>query len=49
MRMIWLGFLVCYNNPGERRLSQDRCSRNREEEMPVCGTARTGQLFGGVG
>uniref|UniRef100_A0A9L0R1Q1 Peflin n=1 Tax=Equus caballus TaxID=9796 RepID=A0A9L0R1Q1_HORSE len=33
--------------PGERRLSQDRCSRNREEEMPVCGTARTGQLFGG--
>lgn len=45
VRMMQLGFLVCYNGPGERYLNQGRCERNKEEEeIPVCGTDRTGQL-----
>lgn len=43
--MMPIGFLVCYNGPGERYLNQDRYGRNREEEeTPVCGNDRTGQL-----
>lgn len=45
VRMMQLGFLVCYNGPGERYLNQGRCEKNKEEEeIPVCGTDRTGQL-----
>lgn len=37
-----------FPGPGKGCLSQGRCSRNREEMMPVCGTASIGQLFGCV-
>lgn len=34
--MTCLGFLICYNSPGQKRLNQDRRRRSREEdEIPV--------------
>lgn len=36
VRIMFLGFLICYNSPGEKCLSQDRRRRSREEEeIPV--------------